>query len=367
MPAPLKIGLVGCGAISRVYLSSAAAFEGLEIVACADLRADVAQSTAAGNGLEALGVDELVASPHIDAVLNLTTPDAHASISLAALAAGKHVYCEKPLATTVADGAAVLEAAGRSGLLVGSAPDTFLGGSHQTCRRLVDDGAIGEPIAATAVLMHRGHEGLAPQPRLLLPARRRPAVRHGSVLPQRACEPHRAGLRRHRHDGPRLRHTRGGVAAPPGRTGSTSRSTPTSPGPSSSSAGVVATVIMSFDVSHHDLPHLQLHGTEGSLAVPDPDYFGGPVALSPGRTGRWIDQPVDRPYVEEVRGLGLADMCAASDGHRPARCSGQLAFHVLEVMAALETSARTQQHVAVASRVPRPAALPADLPPGQFD
>ena len=366
MPVPLKIGLVGCGAISRVYLSSAAALEGFEIVACADLRAEAAQSTAADNGLEALGVDELVASPHIDAVLNLTTPDAHASISLAALAGGKHVYCEKPLATTVADGAAVLEAAGRSGLLVGSAPDTFLGGSHQTCRQLVDDGAIGEPIAATAVLMHRGHEDWHPNPDFYYKPGGGPLFDMGPYylsalvnLIGPICDVTAMAAR-----GFDARE----VVAQPRRGELVDVEVDTHvTGAVKFAGGVVATVVMSFDISHHDLPHLQLHGTEGSLAVPDPDYFGGPVALSPGRTGRWIDQPVDRPYVAEVRGLGLADMCAASDGHRSARCSGQLAFHVLEVMAAFETSARTRQYVAVASRVQRPAALPANLPPGRFD
>lgn len=366
MPAPLKVGLIGCGEISRTYLESAATFEGFDIVACADLRGEAAQFTAASNGLEALGVDELVASPHIDVVLNLTTPDAHASVNLAALAGGKHVYCEKPLAITVDDGAAVLAAATSSGLLAGSAPDTFLGGSQQTCRRLVDDGAIGEPVAATAVFMHRGHEDWHPSPGFFYKPGGGPLFDMGPYylsalvnLLGPVCEVTAMTARGFDVREVMSQPRRGELVDVEVDTHVT--------GAVRFVGGAVATVVMSFDVSHHDLPPLQLHGTEASLAIPDPDYFGGPVALSPSRSHLWIDQPVDRPYLDDVRGLGLADLCAASDGHRPPRCSVSLAFHILEVMAALETSARTRRHVAVASRVERPAAMPADLPLGHFD
>ena len=161
----VKIGVIGCGNISDAYFNACKKFEVLDILACADLVHERAAEKAKKHEIpDACSVENLLASPDIEIVLNLTIPGAHAEVTLAALGAGKNVYSEKPLATTVSDGAGILRNAGEKGLLVGCAPDTFLGGGIQTCRKLVDDGAIGEPVAANAFMMCHGHESWHPDP-----------------------------------------------------------------------------------------------------------------------------------------------------------------------------------------------------------
>ena len=142
----LRVGLIGCGNISDIYLHNAPLFRDIAFVACADVRSAAAEAQAAKYGLAARPVPDLLASADVDIVLNLTIPDAHAAVSVAALEAGKHVYSEKPLATSVADGARIIALARAKGLRVGAAPDTVLGAGVQTARRLMDEGAIGRPV-----------------------------------------------------------------------------------------------------------------------------------------------------------------------------------------------------------------------------
>ena len=142
----LRIGLIGCGNISDIYLINAPRFPAVRFVACADLKPEAARRQAETYGIEALGVSELLARDDIDVVLNLTIPAAHAEISLAALESGKHVYSEKPLASTLADGIAIVEAARARDLRVGSAPDTVLGAAIQAARQQIDAGTIGLPF-----------------------------------------------------------------------------------------------------------------------------------------------------------------------------------------------------------------------------
>ncbi len=158
-PGPVKVGLIGCGTISPQYLRSLPAYPGVEVAACSDIDMDRARSRAEEFGVpRACTVEELLADPEIAIAVNLTPPATHTDVSLAAIAAGKHVYSEKPLAVEREDGGAIMRAARESGVIAGCAPDTFLGGGIQTCRKLIDDGAIGRPIAATAFMMSHGHE-----------------------------------------------------------------------------------------------------------------------------------------------------------------------------------------------------------------
>ena len=165
---PLKVGLVGCGNISDIYLENARKLDAIEVVACADLVEERAEAKAAEYGVpRACTLDELLVDPEIAIVLNLTTPGAHAEIALAALEAGKSIYNEKPLAIRLDDGHRILETARSENLRVGCAPDTFLGGAWQTARKLIDDGAIGKPVAATACMTCHGHENWHPDPEFL--------------------------------------------------------------------------------------------------------------------------------------------------------------------------------------------------------
>src|SRR4051812_31260708 len=161
----VKVGIIGCGKISGIYLENAPRFGNIEITAVADLVPERAQEKAAEYHIpKACSPDELLADPDIEIVLNLTIPNAHASIGFAALNAGKSVYNEKPLTITRDEGQKLLALAKQKGLLVGGAPDTFLGAGLQTCRDVIDSGVIGEPIAATAFMMSHGHESWHPDP-----------------------------------------------------------------------------------------------------------------------------------------------------------------------------------------------------------
>ncbi|MGH2544774.1 MAG: Gfo/Idh/MocA family protein, partial [Ardenticatenaceae bacterium] len=164
MESKVRVGLIGCGNISDHYIKACRAFKILEVVACADLIPSRAEAKAETHALQAYAPEELLATPEIGIVINLTIPAAHAEVNLAAIAAGKHIYSEKPLATTREEGQRILEAARSRGVLVGCAPDTFLGGGQQTCRKLLDDGWIGEPVAAVAFMGYPGPEAWHPNP-----------------------------------------------------------------------------------------------------------------------------------------------------------------------------------------------------------
>ena len=357
MVSATRVGVIGCGNISGIYLTNCRKLPGLELVACADLELARAQAKAAEHGIRAAAVDELLADPDIDLVINLTIPAVHAEVSMSALAAGKHVYTEKPLATRRADGAAALALARENGLRVGSAPDTFLGGGLQTCRKLIDDGAIGEPVAAVAFMTGHGPEGWHPDPEFFYKPGAGPMFDMGpyyltalvSLL------------------GPIARVTGSARISFPERTiGSGPKQgqtivveTPTHvAGVLDFAGGAVVTLITSFDVWAANLPRIEVYGSEGSLSVPDPNTFGGPVRIRLAKDKEWRDVPLTHGYTENSRGLGVADMASAIREGRPHRASGELAYHVLDVMAAFEEASTAGRHVAITSGPPRAEALP---------
>jgi predicted dehydrogenase len=352
--APVRVGLIGCGYISEIYLRNAARFEAFEIVACADAVPDRALAKAAEHGVPyVLPVAELPTAPDIELVLNLTTPDAHAAIAQAALDGGKGVYNEKPLAIALADGAHLVETARSRGLRLGAAPDTFLGAGLQTCRRLIDDGAIGEPVAATAFMLNHGHEGWHPQPDFYYQAGGGPLFDMGPYYLTALV----ALL------GPIRRVTGSARASFAERT---IRSQPRAgeripvEAPTHLAAvldfagGPIATLVTSFDVWASDVPGIEIYGTEGSLSVPDPNTFGGPVRVRLAGDDAWREVPVTRPYADNSRGLGLADMASGLRSGQPHRADGELAYHILEVMHAVETASREGHHVEIASAPERP-------------
>ncbi len=355
--ANLRVGLIGCGNISGIYLKNAPAFGHVDIVACADLDAARAKARAEEFGVpRACSVEELLADPEIDAVLNLTVPLAHASVCLAAIEAGKHVYVEKPLAVNRDDGRRVLDAALAQGVRVGCAPDTFLGGGLQTCRKLIDDGDIGHPVAATAFMLCHGHEHWHPDPAFFYRAGGGPMFDMGpyyltalvSLL------------------GPIARVTGSAHATFPRRTifsqpksGATiDVEVPTHiAGILDFANGAIATIVTSFDVWSANVPRIEIYGSEGTLSAPDPNTFGGPVLVRRGRAPEWEEVPLGHGYTENSRGLGLSDMAAAIHENRPHRASGDLAFHVLDVMEGIHDASRDGRHYMPESSVDSPSAL----------
>lgn len=361
-----SIGIIGCGVISGAYLKTAPGFEILNIKACADLNMDAARARAEEFNVEALSVDALLADPEIDIVVNLTTPDAHIDIDLAAIAAGKHVYSEKPLAVSSAAAHALLEAAKQTDLRVGCAPDTFLGGGHQTARQLIDEGAIGRPLAGAAFMMLRGHERWHPNPDFYYKPGGGPMFDMGpyyltDLVNLLGPVTRVTGVSQSGYDS-RV------IASGPREGESFKVEVPTHVvGVLEFSQGAMVNITMSFDVWQHKHSHIEIYGTEGSMVVPDPNKFGGTVELASGREA-WRDIAPKGSYADgEFRSIGVADMAHAIQSGRPHRANVELAFHVLEVMEAFDRSAQSGQAIDLTSTCQRPAALPMELPAGRLD
>lgn len=353
---PVTVGVVGCGNISDIYLKNLTAATTVAVVACADLVLERAQRQAETYGVpHACTVDELLADPAVELLLNLTVPAAHAEVALRAVEAGKSVYNEKPLAIARADGERLLRRAGEMGVHVGGAPDTFLGAGLQTCRRLIDDGAIGAPVAFTAAFRSRGMEHWHPDPAFFYRAGAGPlfdmAPYYLTALVSLLGPVARVSA------GARASFPTRRVTSPPGPERDIPVETPTHVAAVLElAAGPVGTLVASFDVWAERSDILEIAGSDASLRLPDPNTFGGPVGLlGPDRT--WTDLPLDSGPSQNSRGLGVADLAGAIRTGRSVRASGDLAYHVLDVMHAVLDSAESGRRIDVASTVERPAPM----------
>ncbi|MFE2428905.1 Gfo/Idh/MocA family protein [Streptomyces sp. NPDC059373] len=346
--------MVGAGKISGAYLDTLDRLPGLRLTAVTDLDPGRAKEAAERAGAEVAGsVAELVVRDDVDAVLNLTIPAAHAEVALAAVAAGKHVYGEKPLAATREEAAAVLAAARDAGVRVGSAPDTVLGTGTQTARKAVDDGLIGTPVAATAFMTTPGHEAWHPDPEFYYRPGGGPLLDMG---------PYYLSALVHLL-GPVVKVT--GAASTPRaerEIGSGPRAGQRFPvevdthvtGVLEHAGGALSTLLMSFDIHAARLPRIEVHGTAGSLSVPDPNGFEGQVELH-AAGGGWEALPVSAGYPGAGRGTGLADLAEALAAGRPHLASAELAEHVLDVMLTLLDAAHAGTSLPVTTSCERPA------------
>ncbi len=365
---PTKVGIIGCGAISGIYLKNCGQmFPDVEVAACADMVHERAVAQAKDFGVPtACSVDELLADPDIEIVLNLTIPDAHASVAQAAVAAGKHVHNEKPLTVTRDEGKSLLAAAEANGCRVGCAPDTFLGAGHQTCRKLIDDGAIGEPVAATAFMACHGHESWHPDPEFYYKAGGGPMFDMGPYYLTALVN--MLGPVRRVTGSARISFSERLITSEPKKGTKITVDVPTHvAGVLDFASGAVGTIITSFDVWGHNLPRIEIYGTEGSLVVPDPNGFGGPVKVRKGGDDDWTDVPHTHGYAENSRGIGVADMACAARSGRAHRTNGQLAYHVLDIMHAFHDASSEGRHIELESTCDRPAPLPQGLEEGALD
>lgn len=358
METKINVGLIGCGNISGIYLKNCKAFEILNMVACADLDLARAEAKADEHGVpRACTTEALLADPEIQLVINLTVPSVHAAISLAAIRAGKHVYSEKPLATTREVGQQILAEARARGVRVGCAPDTFLGGGLQTCRKLIDDGAIGEPVAATAFMTSHGPETWHPDPEFFYQPGGGPMFDMGPYYLTALV--HLLGPIARVTGSARISFPERIITSQPHHGTVIHVQTPTHvAGVLDFVSGLVATIITSFDIWAASLPRLEIYGAEGSLNVPDPNTFGGPVRIRRADEKEWIELPVTHGFTANSRGLGVADMAQAILTDSPHRASGEMAYHVLDAMQAFEEASRAGCHLGLASRCERPAPLP---------
>ena len=365
--ANLGIGIIGCGNISTSYLRLAPLFKGLEVRAVADINMDAARARAAEFGTTALSVEDLLVAKDVDIIINLTVPDAHFGVSKRSLEAGKHAYSEKPLVLTLEQGVTLRDLARAKGLSVGCAPDTFLGGAHQQARALLDEGRVGDIIAGAAAVQNHGMEAWHPNPdffflpgagpmldlgpyyvanliNLLGPVRRVGAL---TSIPEKE---------RTISNGPRL-----GEKVPV--------KTPTNiHALLEFVSGATIQLSTSWDVWHHKRNHFELYGTEGTLYVPDPNFFGGTVEVG-GKDGSLTKiEPWDHPFgknnqhhngrdLANYRTAGLADMAVAHMEGREHRCSLERTLHGVEVMTACIQSGDTGKFVTMTTTCTRPAAL----------
>ena len=362
----IRAGIIGCGVISAAYLKGCRLFDKIEVVACADLLVERAKARADEFEVpKAYSVDDLLADPEVDLVINLTIPKAHAEVNIAALAAGKHAYCEKPFAVNRADGLKTLEAAQAHGRRVGCAPDTFLGGGIQTCRKLIDDGAIGQPIAATAFMTTPGHERWHPEPDFYYQVGGGPMLDMGPYYLTALVN--LLGPIDRVTGTTRITYPERTITSQPKHGQKITVEVPTHvTGLMNFSNGAIGTIVTSFDVWGANLPRIEIYGSEGSLSVPDPNRFDGPVHLLKAGEQEWQD--IEHTHSIEVsRGVGAADMAYGLLYDRPHRASGALAYHVLDVMEAFEDASQQGRHIALSSQIERPAALPPGLPLGELD
>lgn len=356
----LSVGIIGCGNIAPAYILGCGKYpEFIRVTACADLSLDRAQAFAAQNGLRALSVADMLADPSIDIVINLTVPAVHAEVNLQIIGAGKHVYGEKPLALTREDGQRVLEAAKAAGVRVGCAPDTILGGGIQTARDIIDSGVIGRPVAATAFMAGHGPDAWHPNPFFFYQFGGGPVLDMGpyylttlvyllgavqgiSAVTGRAFDERVAGAE----------NVRG--QAIPVNVSTHAAGTLTFAG------GAIATTVLSFDVWKHNLPRIEIYGTEGSLSIPDPNTFDGVVQVWEAATKEWRSVPLTS-RTDIQRGAGVAEMARAISEGVPHIASGDLAYHVLDVMLSYDDASAAGRHLTLESRTDRPLPLHADL------
>lgn len=362
----IKVGLIGCGNISEIYFQNLKRFELLDLVACADLIPERAKAKAEAHGCLALSVAEILARPEIDIVLNLTIPKAHAEVALAALQAGKSAYNEKPLAITREDGQKMVAAARAKGLRLGCAPDTFLGAGIQTCRKLIDDGWIGDPVAATAFMTCHGHESWHPDPEFYYQVGGGPMFDMGPYYLTALIN--LMGPVRRVTGSARVSFAERLITSQPKFGTIIQVDVPTHvAGVLDFASGAVGTIITTFDVWHAELPRIEVYGSEGSLSVPDPNTFGGPVRVRRWDADGWSEVPLTHGYSQNSRGLGVADLAYGLRSGRPHRANGDLAYHVLDLMHAFHDASCEGRHVELTSTCERPAALPLGLAPWTLD
>ncbi len=363
----VKVGLIGCGNISGIYFRNCAIFRNIEIVAVADLIRERAEAAAAEHRIaRALSVRKLLADPDIEIVLNLTIPKAHVKVAMAALKAGKSVYNEKPLAISLEDGRRMIRLARSRRLLVGCAPDTFMGAGIQTCRKLIDDGAIGRPVGATTFMTCHGHESWHPAPEFYYQNGGGPMFDMGPYYLTALVN--LMGPVRKVSGMAQISFPKRTITSPGRKGESITVRTPTHiAGIMDFSAGATGTIVTSFDVWAAQLPHIEVYGTEGTLSVPDPNTFDGPVRLHQAGARKWRNVRLSHRYARNSRGLGVADMARALRSSRKHRASGELALHVLEIMHGFMTSSRIGKHVRIQSAPDRPKALPRGLRKGHID
>lgn len=357
----VKVGIVGCGNISGIYLTNLTSVfkDTIDLVAVCDLIKERADGAKEKYGIEkAYYTDEaIMADQEIEFILNLTTPDQHKLVNMMALNAGKHAYCEKPLAITREDGEAQVRLAKEKGLFLGGAPDTFLGGGIQTSRKLIDEGWIGEPVAAAATMLCHGHESWHPDPAFYYKAGAGPMFDMGpyyltALINLLGPVDSVAGSAR-------ITFPTRRITSEPKHGEIVTVDVPTHiSGILNFKSGAIGTLTTSFDTWTSEQASITVYGSRGSLIVPDPNTFGGPISILRAGEREWEHVPVVYGYQQNSRGLGVADACRALLCGELPRANSAQTFHVLDLMCAFHEASAERRVIDLNSRFERQNILP---------
>lgn len=380
----INVGILGCGVISNTYIRDIKRFyPSLHLAACADVNVELAKSHAEKYRIPSgCSVEEMLAMEEVELVVNLTPPQFHMELNKKILQAGKHVFCEKPFAPTAAQARQVMDLADEKGLLVGSAPDTFLGSSLQTCRKILDDGWIGKPLYVTANMMSNGVETWHPAPAnfyrqgagplydmgpyyftaltaLLGPVKRVSAF-SGTGFPVRKV-----------YTGP-LKGQEVPVETPTHYSGTAELA-----------SGVIVSMNISFDIWHSNLPMFEIYGTDGTLEVPDPNMSGGrPRVYRKERTldvlyddsretkekqDTSVELPELYPHIGDyTRGIGVLDLACAIDEKRKPRVNAEMDCHVIEAITGMMESAQDKKVYEMKTTCEKPEPIKTGTPAGRI-
>lgn len=351
------IGILGCGAISDIYLTNLTTlFRGVKVLGVCDINDAAAEEKTNKYQLPSRyhSFEEMLADESVEVVLDLCPPLLHYEMNKKALLAGKNVYSEKPLAVEYEQAKELMEIAAKAGLMIGCSPDTVLGASIQTCRKIIDSGMIGDVVGCSANLIKRGVETWHPNPFFLYQPGAGPLLDMG---------PYYIGT---------LLQLMGRVKAVQGMSGISLKERVITSQPHYGEiihvnvptyvnallefdSGALGTLTMTFDVYKAHLPFVEIYGTKGSLSVPDPNCFGAPpILLYRPERGEWFEIPAMFDYAENSRGLGITDMCHAIKEGRKPRASGEAALHTVEIMEAILKSAENGTKIYLGSEYTRP-------------
>ena len=372
MATTYGVGIMGAGNISSAYLRLAPLFKGLEVRAVADILPEAARRRAEEFNVRAQTPDELLKNSEIDVVVNLTIPATHYRVSMDTLSAGKHAYSEKPFVLTLEDGKSVRAAAAERNLHVGSAPDTFLGGAHQQVRHLIDSGRLGRINSGTTHVMSRGMEHWHPNPDFFFQVGAGPVLDIGPYYITDLIQLI-GPVKRVTAFAGTARSTREVTAEGPYKGTVIKVGTPTTiHGVLEFHSGAIVTIGASWDVYSHGHHNIELYGSEGTVYVPDPNFFGGDIVLADKEGSKVSLEPWDHPFGKinqtdnsgtqraNYRTAGLADMMQAVEQGRPARCDLDVALHAVDVMTSLLKAGESGQVLTLTTTCERPAALGPD-------
>ena len=365
----LKVAFIGAGAISGIYLDNITkVFKDIEIAGVCDLIPERALNAKEKYNLPRVYADmyEAFNDPEVDIILNLTRPHQHEQVTREALTHGKHVYTEKPLGITIEEGRGLVKLAREKGLMLGGAPDTVLGAGIQSCRKYIDSGMIGEVVGGAAFMICRGHETWHPDPDFYYQAGGGPMMDMGPYYVT-ALVSLLGRVERLTAAGKKTFKKRLITSDPhAGETMDVAVDTYVL-GMMQFESGALASIFTTFDVYYPGQARLEIYGSEGTMILPDPNTFGGPIRIFRPESGMSEELPILFDYAKNSRGLGLADMAAAISAGRAARAGEQQIMHVLDVLTGFERSAKSGQWLDMETPYTRHEPMKKAELPGRLD